>query len=131
MQYSLLKMIKNWSKKLEHGEKVGLIFTDLSKAFHSVYHSLLLAKLKAYGFFDQVLSLLQIYLYNRFQRSIINSSFSNWNKMIAGVPQGYIIDPQFCNIFLNYIFQLKNFTYGSISMTGTCINQKKYKENQK
>ena len=57
-QYSLLKMIENWKKQLDNGEKVGVIFMDLSKAFDTISHSLLLAKLKAYGFSDQALSLL-------------------------------------------------------------------------
>ena len=45
---------------------------DLSEAFDTINHSLLLAKLKGYDFSNQTLSLLQNYLCNRFQRSIIN-----------------------------------------------------------
>ena len=87
-QYSLLKMIENWKKELDNGGKVGVIFMDLSKAFGTINHSLLLAKLKAYGFSNQALSLLQSYFCNRFQRSIINVSFCNWNEVITIVPQG-------------------------------------------
>ena len=68
-------MVENWKKQLVSGKKVGVIFMDLSKAFDTINHSLLLAKLKAYVFSDQALSLLQNYLWNRFQRSIINGSF--------------------------------------------------------
>ena len=82
-QYLLLKMIENWKKQLGNGEKVGLIFMDLSKTFDTINHSLLLAKLKAYGFLNQALSLLQSYLCKRFQRSIINGSFSSWNELIT------------------------------------------------
>ena len=100
-QYSLLKMIENWKKQLDNGEKVGVIFMDLSKAFDTINHSLLLAKLKAYGFSNQALRLLQSYLCNRFQRSIINGSFSSWNEVITGVPQGSILGPLLFNRFLN------------------------------
>ena len=54
-QYSLLKMIENWKKQLENREKIGVNFTDLSKAFHTISHSSLLAKLNAYGFSNQAL----------------------------------------------------------------------------
>ena len=51
-------MIENWKKQLESGEKVGVIFMDLSKAFDTINYSLLLAKLKAYGFSKEALRLL-------------------------------------------------------------------------
>ena len=40
-QYSLFKMIQNWKKQLDSGEKVGVVFMDLSKAFDTINHSLL------------------------------------------------------------------------------------------
>ena len=103
-QYSLLKMIENWKKQLDNGEKIGIIFMDYSKAFDTINHSLQLAKLKAYGFSNQALSLLHSYPCNRFQRSIINGSFSSWNEVITGVRQGSILGSLLFNIFLNDIF---------------------------
>ena len=76
---------------------------DLSKASDTINYSLLLAKLKEDGIFDQALSLLQSYRCNRFQRSIINGSFSNWNEVITEVLHGFILGPLLFNIFLNYI----------------------------
>ena len=44
----------------------------LAKLKVCVNHSILLAKLEVYGFSDHPQSLLQSYVRNRFQRSIIN-----------------------------------------------------------
>ena len=46
VQYLLLKKIENWKKQLGNGEKVGVIFTDLAKAYDTISHSFLLAKEK-------------------------------------------------------------------------------------
>ena len=70
-------MIENWKKQLYDGEKVGVVIMDLSKDFDTINDILLLAKLKVYSFSYKALSLVQSYLCSRFQRSIINSSFSS------------------------------------------------------
>ena len=45
-QHTLLKMIETWKTKLNMGHEVGVIFMNLSKAFDSLNHELLIAKLK-------------------------------------------------------------------------------------
>ena len=77
---------------------------DLSKAFDSMNHKLLLAKLKAYGLDSNPVSFIKSYLTNRFHRCKINNSFSEWGKVLNGVLQGSILGPLLFNIFLNDIF---------------------------
>ena len=55
-QNSLLVMIEKWKIILNKKLKVGALFTDLSKAFDTSDHSLLLAKLSAHGFDNNSLS---------------------------------------------------------------------------
>ena len=105
-------------KQLDNNEKVEVIFVNLSKAFDTINHSLLLAKLKANGFSNQALSLLQSFICNIFQRSVINSSCSSLNEVTTGVPQGETLGPLLFNKFLNDNFCLfRNINYVTIRMT--------------
>ena len=54
----------------------GAMLMDISKAFDTIDHNLLIAKLNAYGFSKSALRLIKCYLTNRWQRTKINTSFS-------------------------------------------------------
>ena len=77
---------------------------DPSKAFDTLNHNLLVAKLKAYGLYLKAASFIKSYLTNRYHRCKTGDSFSEWERIIAGVPQGSILGPLPSNIFVNDIF---------------------------
>ena len=68
---------------------------DLSKAFDTINHELLIAKLRAYGFSTDSIQLVLSYLSNRWQRVKIDGTFSSWSELTQGVPQGSILGPLF------------------------------------
>ena len=77
---------------------------DLSKAFDTINHPLLLVKLHAYGFSKQALAIICIYLPNRKQRIKINNVFSSWKDLILDLPQGSVLGLLLFNIYLNDLF---------------------------
>ena len=91
-QHVLITLIEKWKKSLDDKEYSGVVFMDLSKAFETINHDLLIAKLDAYGFDKAALKLMKSYLTNRWQRTKINTSFSSWN-MIVWCSTGICIRP--------------------------------------
>ena len=123
MQNSLLRMIESWKVRLNNGSKVGVIIMDLSKAFDSLNHELLLTKLKAYRLDSKSVTFMKRYLTNRLQRCKINNSFSEWEKVINGcycqytkigsnnndIPDGLSIVDKYVQITVNKLNLLKYF----------------------
>ena len=62
---AILKITEDWRGSLDVKESVAVVAVDLSKAFDSVRHSLLLAKLKAHGFSTTATNLIREYLKER------------------------------------------------------------------
>ena len=80
---------------------MGVLSTNMSKAFNSLYHPLTLAKLKAYGVEERSLRLMGSYFTDRYNRVKLGSVVSEWQRVTRGCPQGSAFGPLIWNIFQN------------------------------
>ena len=81
-QTALISMLEKWKLYRDNKGFAGGVLMDLSKAFDTINHQLLLAKLYAYGFSKQALAIICSYLSNRKQRIKIINAFSFWKDLI-------------------------------------------------
>ena len=103
---ALFSLIEKWKKSLNDKGFVVAVLMDMSKAFDTLNHELLIVKLHPHGFKRDSLKLVNDYLSNRWQRAKVNKNFSSWAELIQGVPQGSVLSPLLLNIYFNNLFCL-------------------------
>jgi len=98
--HTLINIVERIRESIDKSEFACGVFVDLQKAFDTVGHEILLAKLKHYRIRGIANQWFRSYLTNRFQFVSIVDSKSNLRSVIHGVPQGSVPCYSYCILMI-------------------------------
>ncbi len=85
-EHVLIKLIDSWKYALDNDNFVGTVLMDLSKAFDSIPHGLLITKMSAYSLGNKTCEFMVSYLSEIYQRVKISNKRSSWTPLLKGIP---------------------------------------------
>ena len=126
-EYAALELVDLIINHMDKNEVPINIFLDLSKAFDTIDHNILLHKLRFYVLDGSTVFLFESYLSNRRQYVEIDEMLSETLLVKIGVPQGSILGPLLFTIYINDFPQVSNIfnfiMYADDTTLSSTLNQ--------
>uniref|UniRef100_A0A803TS28 Reverse transcriptase domain-containing protein n=1 Tax=Anolis carolinensis TaxID=28377 RepID=A0A803TS28_ANOCA len=97
---ALVSLVDDLRRQLDRGSVSLLVLLDLSAAFDTIDHGILLGRLMGMGLGGTALQWLQSFLEDRTQKVLIGDSCSAPQPLSCGVPQGSVLSPLLFNIYM-------------------------------
>ena len=102
MPNKFVMLVEEITKLVDDGSPADVIYLDFQKAFDNVPHQRLILNLKSHCMGNSVINWIEQWLTGRRQRVDVDGEVSILKSVLRGVPQGYVLWPILCLVYINH-----------------------------
>ena len=120
--HAILSLVYYLINSFEDNKLTCGIFLDISRAFNTIDHNILLSKLYKYGIRGNMLNWFMSYLYNRYHFVSINNTSSSFLRIKCGVAQVSILGP------IHFLLYINDLPWVSTKLRSSCLQVDQLKQ---